>query len=160
MAPRRWGWWQGQDWSGPLFVLPTLVVFLVFIVFPVLFTLYVSFHDWPLLARVGEEREFVGAANYQEVLTDPMFRKAFWNTVYYTAGSVPTGLMISLGLAVLLILGGVIGAQVGAQVSGKLKAEQLRILLSLLVLGVAFKIALDLLLRPSELYTITPGLLP
>ena len=53
-----------------------------------------------------------------------------------------------------------IGAQVGAQVSGRLKAEQLRILLSLLVLGVAAKIGLDLLLRPSELYTITPGLLP
>jgi multiple sugar transport system permease protein len=99
--PKR-GFWQGQDWSGYLFILPTFAVFVVFVAFPVLFTLYVSFHDWPLLAGLGAEREFVGAENYREVITDPMFRKAFWNTVYYAIGTVPTGLMISLGLAVLL----------------------------------------------------------
>jgi uncharacterized membrane protein YfcA len=55
----------------------------------------------------------------------------------------------------LLISGGVIGAQVGAQVGIRLKAEQLRILLALLVLAVAGKIALDLLIEPSELYSIT-----
>jgi hypothetical protein len=42
----------------------------------------------------------------------------------------------------------------------RLRAEQLRILLALLVLAVSFKIALDLLLRPAELYSIMPGLLP
>jgi hypothetical protein len=42
----------------------------------------------------------------------------------------------------------------------RLRAEQLRILLAILVLAVSFKIALDLLLQPSELYSITPGLLP
>ena len=67
---------------------------------------------------------------------------------------------VDMMLAVLLIFGGVIGAQLGAQVSGRLKAEQLRILLSVLVIGVAAKIALDLLLRPDELYSVVPGLLP
>jgi uncharacterized protein len=67
---------------------------------------------------------------------------------------------VDMMLAVILILGGVIGAQIGSRVGMRLKAEQLRILLSLLVLAVATRIAFDLLLRPDELYSITPGLLP
>jgi uncharacterized membrane protein YfcA len=67
---------------------------------------------------------------------------------------------VDMMLAVLLILGGVVGAQYGARLSGRLKAEQLRILLSLLVISVAGKIALDLLLRPAELYTVVPMVLP
>ncbi|MDZ4395924.1 sulfite exporter TauE/SafE family protein [Cypionkella sp.] len=67
---------------------------------------------------------------------------------------------VDMLLAFLLILGGVIGAQIGATLSNRLKAEQLRILLAIMVLTVSFKIALDLLLRPSELFSITPGLLP
>lgn len=81
-------------------------------------------------------------------------------TAFTTVMHAVTANTVDMMLAILLILGGVVGAQLGAQVSGRLKAEQLRILLSLLVLGVAAKIALDLLLRPSELYSITPGLLP
>ncbi|MDD7970364.1 sulfite exporter TauE/SafE family protein [Roseinatronobacter alkalisoli] len=65
---------------------------------------------------------------------------------------------VDVMLAVFLILGGVIGAQVGTRIGLRLKAEQLRILLALLVLAVCGKIALDLLLTPSELYSITiPG---
>lgn len=105
MEGRKPGFWSGQEWSGYLFILPTLVVFLVFVVFPVLFTLYVSFHDWPLLAGLGEKREFVGLENYKEVIGDEQFRKSFWNTVYYVAVSVPVGLIISLGFAVLLNTG-------------------------------------------------------
>jgi hypothetical protein len=45
-------------------------------------------------------------------------------------------------------------------VGTRLKAEQLRILLAALVLAVAIKIALDLLLRPTELFSLTPLVLP
>ena len=62
---------------------------------------------------------------------------------------------VDMLLALLLILGGVVGAQFGARVGVRLKAEQLRVLLALLVLMVAGKIALDLLLEPAELYSIT-----
>jgi uncharacterized membrane protein YfcA len=71
-----------------------------------------------------------------------------------------TNQTVDMLLAVLLIAGGVIGAQMGTRVGVRLRAEQLRILLAILVLAVSFKIALDLLLQPSELYSITPGLLP
>ncbi len=66
-----------------------------------------------------------------------------------------TSQTVDLLLAALLILGGVIGAQIGARVGVRLKAEQLRVLLALLVLAVAIKIAFDLLLEPSELFSIS-----
>ncbi len=66
---------------------------------------------------------------------------------------------VDMMLAFLLILGGVIGAQIGSRLSTRLKAEQLRILLAVLVLAVAVKIAFDLLVMPSELYSIA-GVLP
>ncbi len=67
---------------------------------------------------------------------------------------------VDMLLAFLLIVGGVIGAQIGATVGVRLKAEQLRIMLALLVLAVCFKIALDLLLHPTEVFSVMPGLLP
>jgi uncharacterized protein len=66
---------------------------------------------------------------------------------------------VDMLLALLLILGGVIGAQIGTRVGVRLKAEQLRILLSLLVLTVSIRIAVDLLVQPSELYSVA-GVLP
>lgn len=62
---------------------------------------------------------------------------------------------VDILLALLLILGGVIGAQIGVIVGARLKAEQLRILLSLIVLSVSIKIGLDLVIKPEELYVIT-----
>jgi uncharacterized membrane protein YfcA len=66
---------------------------------------------------------------------------------------------VDVMLAVLLIIGGVVGAQIGTQWGARLRAEQLRILLALLVLAVCGKLALDLFLRPDDLYSITPGIL-
>ncbi len=57
-------------------------------------------------------------------------------------------------LAILLIIGGVFGAQIGVSLGVKLKAEQLRILLSVIVLGVCFKLAFDLFATPGEYYSI------
>ncbi|WP_312530545.1 sulfite exporter TauE/SafE family protein [Paracoccus sp. (in: a-proteobacteria)] len=65
---------------------------------------------------------------------------------------------VDIMLAVLLIIGGVVGAQIGANLGAKLRAEQLRILMAILVLAVCAKLALDLFLRPDDLYSITPGL--
>lgn len=62
---------------------------------------------------------------------------------------------VDMLLALVLIIGGVIGAQIGVRVGIRLKAEQMRILLALLVLMVAGKIALDLLLQPDEVFSVT-----
>ncbi|MGR3724081.1 sulfite exporter TauE/SafE family protein [Abyssibius alkaniclasticus] len=58
-------------------------------------------------------------------------------------------------LALILLIGGVIGAQFGTRIGMRMKAEQLRILLAMLVLIVCFKLAADLVLTPSELYSIS-----
>jgi len=61
---------------------------------------------------------------------------------------------VDVVLALLLLIGGVIGAQFGAKAGAKLKGEQLRILLAVMVIGVCVKIGLDLTLTPDELYTL------
>ncbi|MCB1353958.1 MAG: sulfite exporter TauE/SafE family protein [Rhodobacteraceae bacterium] len=57
-------------------------------------------------------------------------------------------------LAVILLVGGVIGAQIGVVLAARLKAEQLRVLLALLVIFVCLKLAADLVIRPAELFSI------
>jgi uncharacterized membrane protein YfcA len=81
-------------------------------------------------------------------------------TAFTTVMHAVTSQTVDMLLALLLILGGVVGAQIGTRVGVRLKAEQLRILLSLLVLSVSIRIALDLLLTPGELFSVTPGVLP
>ncbi|MEM9576478.1 MAG: sulfite exporter TauE/SafE family protein [Pseudomonadota bacterium] len=75
-------------------------------------------------------------------------------TGFTTLLHATTNFTVDIVLAVLLLVGGVVGAQVGTRIGVKLKAEQLRILLALMVLAVCGKLALDLLLMPSELYSI------
>ena len=59
-------------------------------------------------------------------------------------------------LALMLGAGGVMGGQFGVRAGQRLRGEQLRALLALLVLGVAVRLFLDLVLKPEDLYTITP----
>jgi uncharacterized membrane protein YfcA len=75
-------------------------------------------------------------------------------TAFTTLLHATTNYTVDMVLAVLLLVGGVIGAQVGTQLGARLRAEQLRILLAMLVLAVCGKLALDLLIMPSELYSV------
>lgn len=75
-------------------------------------------------------------------------------TAFTTMLHATTNFTVDVALAVLLLIGGVIGAQIGTQIGTRMKAEQLRILLAMMVLAVCFKLAFDLLLQPSELYSI------
>ena len=78
-------------------------------------------------------------------------------TAFTTLLHATTNYTVDMALAVLLLIGGVIGAQIGTQIGTKLKAEQLRILLALIVLAVCGKLALELLIQPAELYSIGAG---
>jgi uncharacterized membrane protein YfcA len=62
---------------------------------------------------------------------------------------------VDVVLALLLLTGSVIGAQFGTRFGGKLPTEYFRVLLSVLVLGVALKLALDLFITPSDLFSVT-----
>jgi uncharacterized membrane protein YfcA len=78
-------------------------------------------------------------------------------TAFTTLMHATTNYTVDIVLAVLLLVGGVIGAQIGTRIGVKMKAEQLRILLALMVLAVCGKLAFDLLLQPSELYSLGAG---
>lgn len=94
------------------------------------------------------------------VIGTSLFQIIF-TTAFTTVAHAVTSQSVDILLAVLLILGGVVGAQFGARFGVRLKAEQLRILLAGLVLLVCFKVGLDLVLTPSELYSVTlAGRLP
>jgi len=75
-------------------------------------------------------------------------------TAFTTMLHATTNFTVDIALAVLLLVGGVIGAQIGTTIGTKMKAEQLRILLAIMVLVVCGKLALDLLIMPSELYSL------
>ncbi len=75
-------------------------------------------------------------------------------TAFTTMLHATTNYTVDMVLAILLIIGGVIGAQIGARIGARMKAEQLRILLAMMVLAVCGKLAFDLLLQPAELYSI------
>jgi uncharacterized membrane protein YfcA len=68
---------------------------------------------------------------------------------------------VDVVLATILIIGGVVGAQIGARLGQKLRGEQLRALLALIVLGVGLKMLNDLLFMPTEIYSLSSsGVMP
>jgi uncharacterized membrane protein YfcA len=62
---------------------------------------------------------------------------------------------VDVVLAVILLVGGVIGAQLGDQIGQRMKADQLRILLASLVLGVCARLGIDLFVQPRELFSLS-----
>jgi uncharacterized membrane protein YfcA len=78
-------------------------------------------------------------------------------TAFTTMLHATTNYTVDVVLAVLLLVGGVIGAQIGTRIGVKIKAEQLRIMLAIMVLAVCVKLGLDLLLQPAELYSLGAG---
>lgn len=76
-------------------------------------------------------------------------------TGFTTLLHATTNHTVDVVLAVLLLIGGVVGAQFGTRIGARMRAEQLRILLAGMVLLVCFKLGLDLVLRPAELYSLS-----
>jgi len=83
---------------GYLFIAPNFIVVLVFTIIPVFFSLYMSLTDWNILSAPN----FVGLANYEKLLSDPVAKETFFNTFYFTIISVPINVVITLVLAVML----------------------------------------------------------
>ncbi|MFI9173143.1 carbohydrate ABC transporter permease [Streptomyces lincolnensis] len=82
-----------------LFISPWIIGFLVFLLGPMIASIYYSLTDWDSFTPP----QWVGFDNYVKLLTDdPVFWKALWNTLFYAAISVPLGLVLGLWLANLL----------------------------------------------------------
>ena len=81
-----------------VFVSPFFILFAIFGAFPIVYSLYISFHDWQGL----KPGEFIGLTNYKLMLADPQFHKAMINTVVIGLGYVPIMLLLALGFATIL----------------------------------------------------------
>jgi uncharacterized membrane protein YfcA len=68
-----------------------------------------------------------------------------------------TNYSVDIVLATILMVAGVIGAQYGVRVGQKLRGEQLRALLALLVLAVGIRLAIGLIVTPDDLYSVAVG---
>jgi uncharacterized membrane protein YfcA len=75
-------------------------------------------------------------------------------TAFTTIIQSTTNQTVDIVLAFILMVGGVIGAQMGAAAGHKLKGEQLRALLGLLVLGVCIRLGYDLVVTPNDLFNV------
>ena len=77
-----------------LFLFPSLAVILIFSIYPLFRSFFMSFQTGTLIRQ-----EFGGLENYQKVLTDPLFFRALKNTALFAFGTVPIALIISLAIA-------------------------------------------------------------
>lgn len=78
-------------------------------------------------------------------------------TAYTTMIQATANHTVDIGLASLLMMASVVGAQYGVRVGQRLRAEQLRALLALLVLAVGVRLAIDLVIEPKDVYSIVEG---
>ena len=83
--------------SGYIFLLPSLIFFLGFVIYPMLLCLYTSFFDSNMNSNTPDV--FIGFANYVELWKDPVFIKALKNTFIIVLVSVPTVTAFSLWVA-------------------------------------------------------------
>ncbi len=88
-----------KHWADYLYVLPALLVMLVVIGYPLIYTVWLSFHATP--PRTGEW-VFNGVANYQQILSDPRFWRITANTIYWTIGSTLFAFILGFGAALAL----------------------------------------------------------
>jgi len=71
------------------------MLFMLFVFVPLLFAIYISFHEWTLIGTP----EFIGLKNYERLIRDGRFWQSLGNTLIYTGATVPLSIGLGLGLA-------------------------------------------------------------
>ena len=88
-----------KGWAGYLFIAPGYIAFLVFMLVPMVFAIYLSFFNVSFNLKA---REFVGFDQYIALTSDPVFIKALLNTISYTVIIVPATIILSMTIALLI----------------------------------------------------------
>ncbi len=84
--------------KGLAFISPWIIGFAVFLVYPIYYTLRISFTKY---SGFGTP-EWIGLDNYRDLVRDDKFWTAVYNTLYYTALAVPIGVVVALVLAIAM----------------------------------------------------------
>ncbi len=82
-----------------LFILPWIIYLLVFWLYPIGYSFYLSLTDFQLLRGTGH---FIGFSNYSRLIADPVFVKALKNTFVFVFGTIPITTLLALFLALLI----------------------------------------------------------
>ena len=90
--------WRNIKVVPYLYILPNMILFLTFMIIPIFMSFYYSTVKWNGLG----DPKFIGLENYLYIFTDDVFIKSMFNTVYYSAVTVPILMVLSLLFAVLL----------------------------------------------------------
>lgn len=93
-----------RRWAPYLFISPFFVVFLVFGLFPIFFSAYLSFQEWNPIQGLGSMR-FIGWENYVFTFDDPWFWRALGNTVWIAVASGLPQHLVAIPLAFALVMG-------------------------------------------------------
>jgi raffinose/stachyose/melibiose transport system permease protein len=94
---------SGRSATAALFLLPAFVFLAVFIVWPLLLSMQLSFYEWN---GISPDRTFVGLTNWKALAGDSIFWKALGNNLIVVALSIGIQLPVAMALAVLLHRGG------------------------------------------------------
>ena len=87
-----------ENFAAYMFMLPFLIFFVGFVLYPMFMCVYTSFFD----ATMGRKDIFIGFKNYQALANDPVFWKALWNTLIIVLVSVPITCAFSLWVASII----------------------------------------------------------
>lgn len=88
-----------NNYLAYVLIAPTYILFSIFFLFPLLFSLYLTFFKWNGFAP---QMDFIGFKHYIRIFSDPNFLNAFKNTLLYTVVTVPISISISLILSYIL----------------------------------------------------------
>ena len=83
------------------FIAPALIAFLIFIAFPFFASIGLSFTKWNFIGGL-KKLKWIGLDNFKEMLSDRRFLNAIKNTFVYAVATVPTSLVIAMGLAFVM----------------------------------------------------------
>ncbi|WP_236686923.1 carbohydrate ABC transporter permease [Ornithinibacillus contaminans] len=95
---KRTGYLMRKNYAAYLFLLPKLMLFVIFIAIPVVWAFVLSFQEY----RIMDSNVFVGFANYMQVFESDAFKKALLNTSIYTVITVPFNVITALIAASLI----------------------------------------------------------
>lgn len=86
--------------AAVIFLLPGILLFFIFNVYPLVKAFQISFYQWSIMP--GKPSEFIGLANYTRAMDDPVVALAFKNTILYTLITVPGQIILAMLAALLL----------------------------------------------------------
>ncbi len=92
--------WRRETTTAYLFMLPGLLFFATFMIYPLIKAFQISLYHWSIMP--GRPSEFVALANYMRAFEDPTFWVALRNTVLYTVVTVPGQMILAILVALLL----------------------------------------------------------